>query len=699
MLLQDRLRAARNALFVGREEEQALFRSVLAPGDPPFNLIYVVGPGGVGKTSLLRAFQREARDAGVHTVYLDAREVESAPEAFSGALARALGLADGTDLGDALASRSEPCVLLVDTCEAIAGLDVWLREQFLPMLPEATRVVMAGRSLPSEVWRTDPGWQTLVHVVPLRNLGSEASRRFLERRAVPADQHEAVLAFTRGHPLATSLVADLLDQQPGLRFEPHQAPGMLQTLLEQFVQHVPGPAHRAALEACALVRFMTEGLLQAMLAVPDAHELFAWLRGLSFVDAGARGLFPHDLAREVLAADLLWRNPDWHAELHGRARRFYTDRLQRSSAFVDREVLSDYAFLYRNHPLVRPLFMRLQSQWETTLPLQTDTLREEDLDALIAMVERHEGPASARIAEHWMTQQPAAVTVYRDGGEAPAGFSMALALDATLPEARAADPAAARAWAYLQAHAPLRTGERATFFRFWMAREVYQQVSPVQSLVFLGHVRHYLHTAGLAFSFLPCHDAALWSFVFRFAGMHRLAEADFETDGHTFAVFGHDWRAVPPGAWLNALAESRLGGVQATAPPPTRPEPIVVLSREDFEEAVREAYRAYARPGRLRGNPLLRSRLVSDAVAHDADEATRIEALRGLLGEASAHLEADPRDARYYRALDRTYLRPAPTQEQAAEQLGVPFSTFRRHLKRGLERVTALLWEQEIGMG
>ena len=699
MLLQDRLRAARDALFVGREEEQALFRSVLATEDPPVNMLYVVGPGGVGKTSLLRAFQREARAAGVHTVYLDAREVEPAPEAFSGALARTLALPDGADLGDAIASYGEPCVLLIDTCEAIAGLDVWLREQFLPALPERTRVVMAGRSLPSEVWRTDPGWQALVHVVPLRNLGSEASRRFLERRAVPKDQHEAVLAFTRGHPLATSLVADLLDQKPGLRFEPHQAPGMLQTLLEQFVQHVPGPAHRAALEACALVRFMTEGLLQTMLAMPDAHGLFAWLRGLSFVDAGARGLFPHDLAREVLAADLLWRNPDWHAELHGRARRFYTDRLQRPSAFADREVLSDYAFLYRNHPLVRPLFMRLQSQWENTLPLQTDTLRAGDGGALIAMVDRHEGPDAARIAEHWMTRQPAAVTVYRDGGAAPAGFSMALALDATTPEERAADPAAAQAWAYLQAHAPLRPGERATFFRFWMAREVYQQVSPVQSLVFLGHVRHYLHTPRLAFSFLPCHDAALWSFVFRFAGMHRLADVDFETDGHAFAVFGHDWRAVPPGAWLNALAESRLGAGPAAAPPPARPEPIVVLSRDAFEEAVREAFRAYARPGRLRGNPLLRSRLVADAVAHDADEATRIEALQRLLGETSARLQADPRDARYHRAIDRTYLRPAPTQEQAAEQIGVPFSTFRRHLKRGLERVTALLWEQEIGMG
>ena len=36
--------------------------------------------------------------------------------------------------------------------------------------------------------------------------------------------------------------------------------------------------------------------------------LFEWLRGLSFVESGADGLFPHDLARDVLDADLRWRD-------------------------------------------------------------------------------------------------------------------------------------------------------------------------------------------------------------------------------------------------------------------------------------------------------------------------------------------------------------------------------------------------------
>ena len=53
------------------------------------------------------------------------------------------------------------------------------------------------------------------------------------------------------------------------------------------------------------------------------------------------------------------------------------------------------------------------------------------------------------------------------------------------------------------------------------------------------------------------------------------------------------------------------------------------------------------------------------------------EALRELLYEAVDALRRDPRGEKLVRALECTYLRPAPTQEAAAELLGLPFSTYR----------------------
>jgi hypothetical protein len=41
--------------------------------------------------------------------------------------------------------------------------------------------------------------------------------------------------------------------------------------------------------------------------------------------------------------------------------------------------------------------------------------------------------------------------------------------------------------------------------------------------------------------------------------------------------------------------------------------------------------------------------------------------------------------------------RPGQVQEAAAEALGLPFSTYRRHLARAIDGVTEALWAVEIG--
>ena len=54
-----------------------------------------------------------------------------------------------------------------------------------------------------------------------------------------------------------------------------------------------------------------------------------------------------------------------------------------------------------------------------------------------------------------------------------------------------------------------------------------------------------------------------------------------------------------------------------------------------------------------------------------------------------------PREAALWNALRLTYFKPAPSQALAAERLDVPFSTYRRHLVRGVAHVVETLWRQE----
>jgi hypothetical protein len=201
----DRLTAARRRWFVGRDSERELLRAALAAPDLPFSVLFVYGPGGVGKSALLAEYARLGAESGAGVYAIDARNVEPAPDAFVGAMRRSLDADGSTDPLDVLAERPGRHVVLVDTFETLTPLDAWLRDVFLPQLPENTLVVFAGRQPPSTAWRVDPGWQALIRIVPLRNLSPSESRQFLSQQDIPSGHHAGVLEFTHGHPLALSL--------------------------------------------------------------------------------------------------------------------------------------------------------------------------------------------------------------------------------------------------------------------------------------------------------------------------------------------------------------------------------------------------------------------------------------------------------------------------------------------------------------
>ncbi len=753
--LAQRLEAARRSLFVGRDAEQAFFQSALEEERPPFSVLHIFGPGGVGKTTLVREFAARCEGTGIALAALDARNIEPSPEVFAEALVRALGLPPKQSAVRSMVDAARRHVILVDTYELLAPLDDWLRETFLPQLPDDTLIVLAGRHPPAPAWRADAGWGGLFCALPLSNLSHAESRLYLARRAVPDGQHQAVLDFTHGHPLALSLVADLFAQRrheknKNLHFGPEQVPDVVQALLGKLVDKLPSDAHRSALEACALVRLTTEAILaetlglpsaaapaaapvapkvaepdmaqsrteapansespdaeprpaephdaathgdQTQSSVPPVHELFEWLRGLSFIESGQRGIFPHDLAREALLADLRWRNPDRHDELHRRARGYYSARLGRASAQEQQSVLLDYIFLHRGNPAVRPFF-----EWQESGSLSAGPARESEMAALVAIVARHEGDDSARLAAFWFARQPQGVLALRDAGGEVAGLLAHVALHQATTEDLQMDPAAQAASHHLAQHAPLRPGEGATLFRFWMARDSYQDVSPAQSLLFVNVVRHYLTTPGLAFTFFPCAQPEFWEAAFAYADTRRLPDADFEVGQRRYGMYGHDWRVVPPPAWLELLAERETAAHSgaATAEPGAPAVSLAVLGQTEFAAAVRAGLRHLVQPALLRDNALLGARMVARRAGASAENSERVAALQLLLREACETMRSAPRTAKFYRALHHTYLQPEPTQEQAAELMDIPFSTFRRHLKSGIEHVTEVLWRYEV---
>lgn len=698
--LSDRLSAARHAVFVGRTDECSLFASALQNVPPPFQVLHISGAGGVGKTSLLHEFGDICAARGIAVAAVDGRNLEPTTESFLRALALGLSIDSPDALLTRLSTTTSPVVLLVDSYDSLVPLDGWLREEFLPRLAACVIVVLAGQQPLGAVWHADAGWQQVVRHLPLRDLEPQDSRTYLSKRGYPDETQQAVIDFTHGYPLALSLVSDVYDQS-GQQFQPGETPDLIQTLLERLIQQVPSPAHRSALELCAIARLTTRSLLGEVLYESDSQELFEWLRGLSFVQCGSRGIFPHDLARAALTADLRWRDSDWYGEIDRRARAYYNARVRQTTGAEQQRLLFDLGFLHRNNPTINSFI-----EWSANENLLFGSAQAAELELLAQTITCYEGEESGHLARHWFARQPDGVIVLRDKEEKIIGFMSLLSLHLTTPQDREVDPAARVCWDYLQSHEPLRAGECATLFRFWMGCDTYQQVSEAQSLLFVHVVRHYLMTPGLAFTFFPCADPEFWASAFAYVDLSRLREADFTVQGRSYGMYGHDWRHVPPMAWLESLAQREVSsaapGSLKCAPAPPAAANLSVLSYQEFTMAVQAALRSLGKsPGSVSawsGNALLQSRIVAERANGARSTPERVSALQALIKEACEPLQHSPREEKFYRALYHTYLHPAPSQEQAAVLMDVPFSSFRRYLKAGITRVTDDLWQREVGL-
>lgn len=668
--------------FVGRTAEIELFRHALDSIDVPFSVLHLHGPAGIGKTSLLNVLAVAATEEEATVVRLDGRGLVPSPTAVLDVLSTVLDIPDGDE---PIAAPVGRLVLMVDCYERLGPLDDWMRTQLLPRLPLSALTVIASRDPPAPAWRADPGWRELLRVVSLRNLSPEESRSYLQRCGVDAALQDQLSDVTHGHPLGLSLFADVVARGADAPVDP-MTPDLVGTLLRRLVDVVPDAGQRRTLEVCALSRVTTEALLRRVLGVEDAHEQFEWLRELSMVESGPDGVFPHDLARDTLDADLRWRDPDAYKQVFRRVRAYVHDRLRSSVGQQQLRAISDLKFLFRNLPSV--LSPVAWDEWGHHYPEQA---RNTDREAVLELVAAHEGEESAAIAERWWDRQQAGFFVVRSDDDTVRGVLGLLDLTAASELDRKADPGAQAAWDHAHRHAPPRRGEIVTQSRFIIDREVYQGPSPTLNATPVVTLQRYLRMPNLASDYLTLAEPEPWDAYFALADLPRAGDADFAVGGRRFGLFWHDFRQVPVDALVELWTERALA--QDIALPPTEPAPaLLVMSQPDFADEVRQALRDLSRPDLLGRNPLLRTRLVHDHAGSDEPDGA---VLARLLHTAIYTLSEHPRDDKLFRAVECTYIYASPTQEAAARRLGLPFSTYRRHLTQGVGRIVSWLWERE----
>ncbi len=174
--------------FVGREQELGFLLHTLDPDGPL--VVHLYGIAGSGKSTLLDVFGQRARLAGATAIRLDCRGIEPTESGLLSELSVATGGATGTpeEIALRLGRVGSRVVVMMDTYEVFRLMDSWLRQVFVPLLPDNVRLILCGREGPVTAWFSAAGWHGFFKAIQLDCLDQRSALEYLTRAGVPPER-------------------------------------------------------------------------------------------------------------------------------------------------------------------------------------------------------------------------------------------------------------------------------------------------------------------------------------------------------------------------------------------------------------------------------------------------------------------------------------------------------------------------------
>jgi hypothetical protein len=669
----ERLASARHDALIGRAPELAVLAGALTDGERV--LTYVFGPGGVGKSALLGAFVAEAGHRERPVVLVDCADHGLTIPEF------VRRVTDGAG-ADELADLASGTVVVIDRLEQLGELRVWFWPTFVAALPEGVTVVAAGRHAPPPTWTEDPAFFRHAVVLPVRNLpAAEAAALARSRGVVDEESVTALVRESHGHPLAIVVGSEVARPGDG----PSGAgvlldhPDAVVRLLGHFLDDPLDESHRAALHVCGHARRVDRELLGRVLGLEDgpADEMLTWLQTLPYAERHPDGLTLHEVVRDALDRDLRWRDRSAFSALHGRIRSLILERMEGAVGAEHDRCARDLLHLHRGNPEAQRVLGLGTSETVMARPLRVADADERDRALAL-----FRAAGQGAIATRWMAAPLGDATALEDGSGRLVGATLMARLDHDSIAVGRCDRVTGGALHDLARSRPVEPDE--TVLHHLVATDGDpSRFGAITDRMATVSFRHW-SARGVGWVILSTTDEKSWGPTWSYIGFERLG--GYRDDGEEGGIWARDFLRSPFADWQAQLALHELDE-SGTAPPPLGAP--VALSRHDFSVAVRALLKDLPRRDRVRRSPLAASSLARAGP-------DPVDSLVGRVHQAMHELAADPRVAPAARAVDRTYVRPAGTQERAAEVLGLPFSTYRRHLATGIERLDALLWDWEL---
>jgi hypothetical protein len=537
------------AAFAGRAREVEALLQLFEQGGPL--ALYVHGVAGIGKSSLLEVFAARVRATGGRVVRIDCRTVEPTVQGLLTELSDALGepLLTVEEVGERLASFDERIVIALDTYEVFRLMDTWIRQVFIPSLPVNTRVAIASRNPPSPAWRTTPGWQGLFRSLLLEPLSETEALGYLTMSGIAPDVARRINLIARGHPLALGMAASIVLSETERTIEEAGLHQVIEALSRSYIEAVPDPITRRALEASSVVRCVTEPLLHALLPETPPRDTMERLAALPFVEPGREGLFIHDAVRSAIASSLATRDPDSHREYRRAAWAFLQNRLRLAHSKTEPwRYTADLLFLIQN-PVLREGFFP-----SGPLPLAVEPATPDDEPAVHQIVGEKAAPEREALLA-WWRYHPDAFRIVRDRDGGPCGLVVMIRASDLNEAVDASDPVAA-AW---RRDVVLRDPSAALFCRRWLDRDVGEAPCASQGASWVDLKRSYVEMRGtLRWVYTVIANPEPFGEVPARLGFRPLAEPTVDVGGQTLYSVMLDMGPGSVDAWLTKLVGAEI---------------------------------------------------------------------------------------------------------------------------------------------
>jgi len=547
--ISDRLSDVVRTSFVGRKKELAELREAIEADELPFVVAFIHGMGGIGKSRLLQATLNTVAPE-INSLVMDCREIEPTPNGFVLALGTTLGMQESElelhSVVTRLGAPGQRSVLALDTYETFGLLDTWLRQVFVPSLPESVLTIFVSRQAPNTAWHTTPGWEGLFHEIKLHELDDQEAEEMLRVRGLTQFHIERVNRFAHGNPLTLELAAAALHAQPDLKITSGPPTDVLQQLAHSFLSGISSEITEAV-EAASTVRRVTEPALRALLSMSNVRELFDKLQDLPFINATAKGLILHDVVRDTIANDLALRDPESYRMYRRRAWSYFSSESYRTEAYNLWQSTADLLYLIEN-PNVRDAFFP-----RGAIEYVVEPATSIDAVDIINITNATEPEDSAHLIKRWWEHHPETFMVARGSEGNVDGFFIRFEPKNVDTELLRED-AITDAWLKHLSDYPIAKSERVLFLRRWLSRSTGELPSPAQAACWLDIKRNYLELRpNLQRIYATVIDLAIYAPIVTPLGFVPIEKANVVFNDLTYYTAMLDFGPSSIDGWLRRL--------------------------------------------------------------------------------------------------------------------------------------------------